>query len=74
MPKYTHHSRAREGGALMIEVTEMKTGKKIIHRLDTSQVDSLDEISGDEQLALVWCETHQTWEWHWLERSELGGY
>lgn len=36
------------------------------HDLDTSQVDDLDEISGDEQLKLVWCNTHQKWEWHWL--------
>jgi hypothetical protein len=29
-------------------------------------IDELDEISGDEQLMLVWCATHETWEWHWL--------
>lgn len=55
----------------MIEVIETKRGRKTIHRLDTSQVDQLDEISGDEQLALVWCETHRKWEWHWCERAEL---
>lgn len=38
------------------------------HRLDPSEIDELDEISGDEQLSLVWCETHQAYEWHWLER------
>lgn len=36
------------------------------HDLDTSQIDDKDEISGDEQLMLVWCDTHQRWEWHWL--------
>lgn len=57
---------------MTIQVIETKNGRKITHRLDTSQVDQLDEISGDEQLALVWCETHRTWEWHWIERTELG--
>lgn len=54
-----------------MEVIESKRGRKTIHRLDTSQVDQLDEISGDEQLALVWCETHRKWEWHWIDRAEL---
>jgi hypothetical protein len=36
------------------------------HDLDTSQIDDKDEIGGDEQLCLVWCDTHRTWEWHWL--------
>ena len=47
--------------------------QKIAHRIDLTQVDSHDEISGDEQLTLVWCETHSQWEWHWVERSELCG-
>ncbi|MBD9569051.1 hypothetical protein [Ensifer sp. ENS08] len=55
----------------MIEVSETKRGRKTTHRLDTSQVDQLDEISGDEQLALVWCETHRQWEWHWIDRAEI---
>ena len=37
------------------------------HKLDPSEIDDLDEISGDEQLCLVWCETHKTYEWHWLQ-------
>ncbi|AWM24957.1 hypothetical protein [Sinorhizobium fredii] len=57
---------------MTIELTETKNGKRIAHRLDTTQVDQLDEISGDEQQALVWCETHRKWEWHWLDRPELG--
>lgn len=57
---------------MTIEVTETKNGKRTKHILDPSQVDQLDEISGDEQLALVWCETHRKWEWHWLVRPELG--
>jgi hypothetical protein len=39
------------------------------HVLDEDEIDELDEISGDEQLSLVWCITHQKYEWHWLERS-----
>ncbi|WP_257786809.1 hypothetical protein [Tardibacter chloracetimidivorans] len=39
------------------------------HRLDYSEIDELDEISGDEQLVLVWCETHRQFEWHWVDRS-----
>ncbi|MBY3255563.1 MULTISPECIES: hypothetical protein [Rhizobium] len=58
----------------MIECIETKNGKKVVHLVDPSQVDQLDEISGDEQHALVWCETHRAWEWHWIERSELGGH
>jgi hypothetical protein len=34
-------------------------------RLDLG-ADDLDEIDGDEQLALVWCETHAKWERHWI--------
>lgn len=42
-----------------------------VHDLDFSEIDELDEISGDEQLALIWCDTHGTWEWHWIDRSNL---
>lgn len=42
------------------------------HDLDLSQIDCLDEIDGDEQSALVWCNTHQRWEWHWIDREALG--
>jgi hypothetical protein len=38
------------------------------HDLDYSEIDDLDEISGDEQLALTWCCTHKQWEWHWTPR------
>lgn len=58
----------------MITCIEVKNGRRITHLVGPSQVDQLDEISGDEQYALVWCETHRNWEWHWIERSELGGY
>lgn len=38
------------------------------HDIDTSQIDDLDEISGDQQQALVWCRTHRKFEWHWIDR------
>jgi hypothetical protein len=42
------------------------------HDIDLSEgADDLDEIDGDEQLALVWCRTHRDWEWHWIERELL---
>ncbi|WP_275183821.1 hypothetical protein [Bradyrhizobium sp. CSA112] len=50
----------------MIERTT-KDGVK--HKLDPSDIDELDEIDEDDQLSLVWCETHQRYEWHWLPRS-----
>jgi hypothetical protein len=36
------------------------------HDLDYSEIDDLDEISGDEQFVLIWCATHRRWEWHWV--------
>jgi hypothetical protein len=42
-----------------------------VHDLDYSEIDELDEISGDEQLALIWCNTHETWEWHWIDRCDV---
>lgn len=39
------------------------------HKLDLSKIYELDEISGDEQLVLVWCDTHQKYEWHWVPRE-----
>jgi hypothetical protein len=43
------------------------------HDLDCSEIDELDEISGDEQQALVWCRTHRRWEWHWIPRDLVRG-
>jgi len=37
---------------------------KIAHELWPWEIDSLDEIDEYCQLALVWCETHQKYEWH----------
>lgn len=46
--------------------------RKPMHDIDLSEgIDELDEISGNEQLALVWCRVHETWEWHWLDEGSL---
>ena len=42
------------------------------HVLDHGQIDSLDEVDADSQLALVWCETHQKYEWHNLPLRLIG--
>lgn len=42
------------------------------HELDTGQVDSLDEIDEDSQLALVWCDSHGKYEWHNIPRDLIG--
>lgn len=55
-----------------MKVSTNENGKTVWHEIDLAQVDQLDEISGDEQQALVWCETHQKYEWHWLSRDVLG--
>jgi hypothetical protein len=36
------------------------------HYLDLSQIDDLDEADDGQQHCLVWCETHEAYEWHWL--------
>ena len=41
------------------------------HDLDYGEIDELDEISGDEQFVLIWCETHQEYEWHWVLRRDI---
>ncbi len=56
-----------------MQIIETKNGKRLTHHLDLTQVDQLDDRSGDEQLALVWCETHKDWEWHYVQITELGG-
>lgn len=42
------------------------------HVLNTGQIDSLDEIDEDCQLALVWCDSHQKYEWHNLPQELIG--
>ena len=38
--------------------------------LDYSDIDDYDEISGDQQMTFIWCETHKQYEWHWLLKRE----
>jgi sortase (surface protein transpeptidase) len=50
----------------------MKTyDRRPAHEIDPSDCDELDEIDGDDQFALVWCHTHQKYEWHWVLRAHL---
>jgi hypothetical protein len=43
------------------------------HDLDYGAIDKLDGIRGDEQNTLVWCRTHERYEWHWLPRKVIEG-
>jgi uncharacterized protein YuzB (UPF0349 family) len=38
-----------------------------------SEIDDCDVIDGDEQLCLVFCDTCQRYEWHWLPRDLVSG-
>lgn len=42
------------------------------HDLDPDDIDSLDEIDDNQQLTLVWCRTHEIYEWHWMPRRGAG--
>ena len=55
---------------IYVENTLMIMKKEIIHDLDYSEIDELDEISGDEQLCFIWCNTHEEHEWHWIARQQ----
>lgn len=48
----------------------MYDSNDVYHDLDYGEIDALDEISGDYQLVLIWCETHQTYESHWIVMVE----
>lgn len=41
-----------------------KEGKE--HDLELSEIDELDEISGDDQLCRIFCYTHKKHESHWI--------
>jgi len=45
----------------------IKDGKE--HDISYEEIDGLDEIDGDCQSALVFCNTCKKWEWHMLDRS-----
>lgn len=40
--------------------------------LDYSEIDELDEVSGDEQDVLVSCNMHKKHEWHCVTRDLIG--
>lgn len=42
-----------------------------MHNLQCDDIDELDEINGDVQLALVWCSIHCRYEWHSIPRSQI---
>lgn len=44
----------------------------IIHELDCSQIDELDEIDDDGQCCLVWCNTCRRFEGWFLPRAVIG--
>jgi hypothetical protein len=44
------------------------------HELDYDNIDDLDEIDGDEQLALIYCDSHRAWEWHYIDRGWIEGW
>ncbi len=46
--------------------------KKIECDLDYSEIDEVDEISGDEQLVLIWCHAHGRYENHWIDIEYTG--
>lgn len=43
------------------------------HDLDYGDIDELDEIADDNQLALIWCWKHKVYEWHALPLCDLPG-
>ena len=51
--------------------TSVPPSSRIGHLLDCDEIDELDEINGDHQLALVWCKSHSKYEWHNLPRFRV---
>lgn len=41
------------------------------HDLNYAEIDEKGEISGDEQLCLIYCETCGCHEWHWLFLDDI---
>lgn len=42
------------------------------HELSTGEIDSVDEVDEENQLALVWCNSHEKYEWHNLPQKLIG--
>lgn len=49
----------------------MREREEEFHDLDCGDIDELDELGAGEQLALVWCDTHEEYEWHWIPLCEV---
>jgi hypothetical protein len=43
-----------------------------LHELDTGEIDELDELDDDSQLALIWCCTHRRYESHYIPLDLIG--
>lgn len=43
----------------------------VYHDLDYGDIDELDEISGEYQLGLIWCDTHRQYESHYLLLEDI---
>lgn len=51
----------------MRRAAEAKRIPDDFHELDCDNIDSLDEIDEHAQLSLVWCTTHEKYEWHSID-------
>lgn len=43
-----------------------------LHELNTGEIDELDEIDDESQLAFIWCNTHQRYESHYIPIRLIG--
>lgn len=42
-----------------------------MHVLDYDEIDEIDEVDDGRRLVLIWCETHQVHEWHWVPENPV---
>lgn len=50
----------------------MAKAKECKFDLDYSRPFEVDELSGDDALVYLWCETHKCWEWVWQDIDDIG--
>ena len=53
--------------AKMRRALAAKSASDEYHELDCDKIDDLDEIDDGDQLSLVWCRSHQKYEWHSID-------
>lgn len=58
--------------ARIAKAAEIAKPSSNIHELNTGEIDELDEIDGDCQLAFIWCNTHQHYESHSIPIGLIG--